>query len=111
MPSGPEVGGGFEATTHPVWLRDRCRGRPPSPHQPPLPRGDFLRSTTGTKPWSYPRMFQSSCFFFRRFLPKIQETTIPTKYSSNMGVEKISIFAMSDVGVMTAATMKMMRMA
>jgi hypothetical protein len=54
---------------------------------------------------------QSSSFFFRRFLPKIQETTIPTKYSSNMGVEKTSIFAMSDVGVRMAATMKMMRMA
>jgi len=24
-PSGPGVGGSFEATTHPVWLRDRCR--------------------------------------------------------------------------------------
>jgi hypothetical protein len=39
---GPGVGGGFEATTHPVWLRDCCRGRPPSPRQPPLPRGTLL---------------------------------------------------------------------
>jgi len=24
-PSGPGVGNNFEGTTHPVWLRDRCR--------------------------------------------------------------------------------------
>ena len=45
-PSGPGVGCGFDATTHPVWLRNCCRGRLPSPRQPPLRGGDFLRAPT-----------------------------------------------------------------
>jgi hypothetical protein len=55
--------------------------------------------------------FASVSSFFRRFLPKIQETTMPTKYSSNMGVEKTSMLAISEVGVRIAATMKIMRIA
>jgi hypothetical protein len=45
------------------------------------------------------------------FLPKIQATAIPTRYSPNMGMEKIMRVGMSVVGVMTAATMKMIRIA
>src|SRR4030095_16540671 len=79
---------------------------------PPQDCKQTLAEAPGRPSFLYPDCFITSSFlFFRRFSPKIQETTMPTKYSSNMGVEKTSIFAMSEVGVRTAANIKMMRIA